>query len=122
MDLKQPTALATVAEVGSVTKAARLLHLVQPAVTRQIRLLQEDVGVALFDRTRHGMVPAAAGETPVQRARRAPQELERARAEIRPDPDEVSGIVAVGVPESVTDRMILMDRSVLAARTGAPGR
>ncbi|MFI0856379.1 LysR family transcriptional regulator, partial [Streptomyces sp. NPDC021098] len=55
MDVKQLKALITVAEVGSVTRAAELLHLVQPAVTRQIRTLEEELGVPLFQRTRQGM-------------------------------------------------------------------
>lgn len=103
MDLRQLTALVTVAEVGSVTKAARVLHLVQPAVTRQIRTLEEELGVPLFDRTRHGMVPTPAGELLVERARRALRELERARAEIRPDPDDVTGVVSIGMLESLID-------------------
>lgn len=103
MEFRQLTALVTVAEVGSVTKAARLLHLVQPAITRQIRLLEEEIGVPLFDRTRQGMMPTAAGEVLVEHARRALHELERARAEIRPDPREVTGIVTVGVLESLIE-------------------
>jgi DNA-binding transcriptional LysR family regulator len=103
VDLRQLTALVTVAEVGSVTKAARLLHVVQPAVTRQIRTLEEEIGVPLFDRTRQGMVLTPAGGVLVERARRALHELERARMEIRPDPGEVTGIVSIGLLESVTD-------------------
>jgi LysR family nitrogen assimilation transcriptional regulator len=103
VDLRQLTALVTVAEVGSVTKAAQLLHVVQPAVTRQIRTLEAEVGVPLFDRTRQGMVPTSAGEVLVERARRALHELDRARAEIRPDLGQVTGIVSVGLLESVID-------------------
>lgn len=103
VDLRQLTALVTVAEVGSVTKAARLLNVVQPAITRQIRTLEKEIGVPLFDRTRHGMVPTSAGEVLVERARRALHDLERARAEIRPDPGQVTGIVSVGLLESVID-------------------
>jgi LysR family transcriptional regulator, nitrogen assimilation regulatory protein len=106
MDLKQLAALVTIAEVGSVTKAALLLHLVQPAVTRQIRTLEEELGVPLFDRTRQGMVTTPAGEVLLERARRALQELERARAEIRPDVQEVTGIVTIGVLESVIDLLV----------------
>lgn len=106
MDIRQLTALVVVAEVGSVTRAARLLHLVQPAVTRQIRQLEEEVGVPLFERTRQGMVPTEAGEILVERARRALHELERARAEIQPNPDEVTGIATVGVLESVMDLVV----------------
>jgi DNA-binding transcriptional LysR family regulator len=103
VELRQLTALVTVAEVGSVTKAAKLLHVVQPAVTRQIRLLEEELGVPLFQRTRHGMVPTQAAEVLIMRARRALHELDAARAELRPEPGEVSGIVSVGLLESVLD-------------------
>ncbi|GAA0907627.1 LysR family transcriptional regulator [Pseudonocardia zijingensis] len=103
MELRQLTALLTVAEVGSVTRAAKLLHLVQPAVTRQIRLLEEELGTPLFERTRHGMVPTPAAEVLIMRARRALDELDRARAELRPEPGEVTGIVSVGLLESVLE-------------------
>jgi len=103
VELRQLTALVTVAEVGSVTKAAKLLHVVQPAVTRQIRILEEEFGVPLFERTRNGMVPTPAAEALIVRARRALHELERARAELRPEPGEVTGIVSVGLLESVLD-------------------
>jgi LysR family transcriptional regulator, nitrogen assimilation regulatory protein len=119
VDLKQLAALVTVAEVGSVTKAAALLHLVQPAVTRQIRTLEEEIGVPLFERTRQGMVPTEAGVVLVERARRALQELERARAEIRPEPGAVTGIVRVGVLESVLD--VVAEPLVAAVRSRHPG-
>jgi LysR family transcriptional regulator, nitrogen assimilation regulatory protein len=106
MELKQLAALVTVADVGSVTKAARLLHLVQPAVTRQIRLLEEEVGVALFERTPQGMTPTPAGAAFVERARRALHELERARTEARPSSEQVTGLVTIGLLESVTDLLV----------------
>lgn len=119
MDLRQLTALVTVAEVGSITKAAQLLHLVQPAVTRQIRLLEEELGVPLFERTRQGMIATAAGEVLVERARRALHELDRARAEIRPEPAAVTGIVTIGVLESVVD--LLVEPLVRAVTERHPG-
>src|ERR1700751_4496540 len=100
MDLRQLTALVTVAEVGSVTKAAELLHLVQPAVTRQIRSLEQELGVPLFERTRQGMHLTDAGAVMVDRARRALRELGRARAEIQPTPGVIAGSVSVGLLES----------------------
>ncbi|PXY28408.1 LysR family transcriptional regulator [Prauserella muralis] len=103
MDVKQLKALVTVAEVGSVTRAAELLHLVQPAVTRQIRALEQELGVPLFERTRHGMRLTAPGATLVERARRALTELDRARAELAPAKGELTGIVAVGLLESTAD-------------------
>ncbi|MBA6433091.1 LysR family transcriptional regulator [Streptomyces sp. GMR22] len=119
MDLKQLKALVTVAEVGGVTRAAELLHLVQPAVTRQIRTLEQELGVALFKRTRQGMQPTAAGTTMVARARRALNELDRARAEIQPMPGEVTGIVTVGLLDSASD--LLAERLVSAVTRERPG-
>ncbi|MEU6371668.1 LysR family transcriptional regulator [Streptomyces sp. NPDC046909] len=103
MDIKQLTAVVTVAETGSVTKAAQLLHLVQSAVTRQIIGLEEELGVPLFERTRQGMVPTDAGAALVERARRVLVEIERARAEIRPAHGHVTGIVHVGILGAALD-------------------
>lgn len=101
MDFKQLLAVVTVAESGSVTRAAHLLHLVQPAVSRQISSLEEELGVALFERTRQGMAPTPAGAAFVVRARRILSELERARAESRPSREQVTGIATVGLLGSV---------------------
>ncbi|WP_309032625.1 LysR family transcriptional regulator [Streptomyces alfalfae] len=119
MDVKQLRAIVTVAEVGSVTRAAELLHLVQPAVTRQIRTLEHELGVPLFERTGQGMRPTEAGVIMVDRARRALDELERARAEVRPTPGEVTGIVTVGLLESTSD--LLAEPLVTAVARAHPG-
>ncbi|MEU6541450.1 LysR family transcriptional regulator [Streptomyces sp. NPDC047000] len=103
MDIKQLRAIVAVAEAGSVTRAAELLHLVQPAVTRQIRTLEQELGVALFERTGQGMQPTEAGLIMVDRARRALGELERARTEVQPSPGQVTGLVTVGLLESTSD-------------------
>lgn len=119
MDVRQLKALVTVAEVGSVTRAAELLHLVQPAVTRQIRTLEQELGVPLFERTRQGMRPTEAGTIMVDRARRALNELERARAEVRPAPGVVTGIVTVGLLESTAE--LLAEPLVRAVARDHPG-
>jgi len=119
LDIKQLKAIVTVAEVGSVTRAAELLHLVQPAVTRQIRTLEQELGVDLFERTGTGMRPTEAGAIMVDRARRALNELERARAEVQPAPGEVSGIVTVGLLESTSD--LLSEPLVTAVARSHPG-
>jgi LysR family transcriptional regulator, nitrogen assimilation regulatory protein len=102
VEIRQLAALVAVADAGSVTAAARQLHVVQPAVTRQVRTLEEELGVALFSRTRHGMTLTAEGERLVERARRALAELETARLEISPAGGAVTGIVRAGLPASLT--------------------
>ncbi|MBP2328002.1 DNA-binding transcriptional LysR family regulator [Kibdelosporangium banguiense] len=119
MDLKQLKALVTVVEVGSVTRAAELLHLVQPAVTRQIRTLEQELGVPLFERTRQGMRPTEAGVNLAERARRALTELDRARAELAPTQGVITGIVTVGLLESAAE--LLAEPLVSAVLRDHPG-
>lgn len=103
MDLKQLQTFLAIAECGSATRAAQLLNIVQPAISRQMRLLEEELGTALFLRERHGMDLTEAGRVLVERARRVMRELEEARAEIQPADGVVSGFVSVGMPSSTCD-------------------
>jgi LysR family transcriptional regulator, nitrogen assimilation regulatory protein len=103
MDLKQLRAFLSIVETGSVTRAAELLHIVQPAVSRQIRLLEEDFGTPLFHRGRNGMEPTEAGTILVDRARRVLREVEQARDEIRPVSGALTGLVSLGLLPSTSD-------------------
>src|SRR5690349_38592 len=119
MDIKQLRALVTVAETGNVTRASTLLNIVQPAVSRQLKLLEEELGVVLFDRSRHGMDLTEAGRTLVEYARRVLNELERARAEIAPARGSIGGIVTVGLLPSTCD--LLSSALVRAVAARYPG-
>lgn len=118
MDVKQLMAVVAIADEGSVTGAARRLRLVQPAVSRQVRALETELGVELFERTRNGMHLTSAGEVMVERARRALSELDRARAELQPAPHDVRGVVSVGLLDSMTD--LVAEPLVAAVRDAYP--
>jgi LysR family transcriptional regulator, nitrogen assimilation regulatory protein len=105
MDFKQLRAFLTVAETGNVTRAAEVLHLVQPAVSRQVMLLEQDIGTPLFERERHGMMLTEAGRALVGYARRVMLELEKARAEIKAASTGVGGLVTVGLLPSTIDML-----------------
>lgn len=120
MDFKQLRAFLTVAETGNVTRAAEVLHLVQPAVSRQLRLLEEDIGSPLFERERYGMVLTDAGQALVGYARRAMLELDRARVEIAGSTSgTVSGLVTLGLLPSTID--MLSSPLVTAIAEAYPG-
>lgn len=68
----------TIADLGSLGRAAEVLHIAQPALSRQIRLLEEDVGVALMVRTPRGMSLTAAGRAYYPSARRLLDEAQAA--------------------------------------------
>lgn len=106
MDLKQLRALLVIAETGSVTRAADILHIVQPAISRQIKLLEEELGVSLFDRERHGMVLTAAGRQFAERTRNALRELDKGKEEVSPRMQQVYGSVVVGFLPSGAELMV----------------
>jgi DNA-binding transcriptional LysR family regulator len=62
MEIYQLRAFVTVAKLGHLTRAAEALHVTQPAVTAQIKALEEELGVALFDRRPGRMALTKAGE------------------------------------------------------------
>jgi DNA-binding transcriptional LysR family regulator len=116
MDFKQLRALLTIADTGSVTRAAELLHIVQPAVSRQLRLLEEDIGTPLFARGRNRMELTEAGRILVEYARRALHNLDRARAEITPMPGEVTGMVTIGLVPSLINQLANPLMATVSAR------
>ena len=62
MNLRQLKGFQVVCRTGSITRAAELIHLSQPALTRQIQDLESFCGCNLFERTRHGIVLTDEGE------------------------------------------------------------
>jgi DNA-binding transcriptional LysR family regulator len=61
MDLYQLKTLAAVAELGSLTQASRRLHVSQPAASAQIKALEKEFGIALFERKYNGLTLTRAG-------------------------------------------------------------
>lgn len=62
MRLEQITYFLQVAEKRSITGAAKMLYISQPALSKQIALLEQEVGVALFERQTRGVVLTSAGK------------------------------------------------------------
>ena len=62
MELYQLRSFAAVAEAGHLTRASEKLHISQPALSAQIKALEDELGVALFERTPSGMTLTTAGQ------------------------------------------------------------
>lgn len=69
LELRHLRIVCTIADAGSVTKAAALLGLAQPALAAQLKRIERAIGGQLFDRDRHGARPTALGELVLSRAR-----------------------------------------------------
>ena len=103
MELSQLRTLIHVAELGSLSKAADRLHIAQPALSRQVRLLEEELGVRLFARHGRGMVLTEQGQEILKHATRVMTELEELRAAASDTGAPLRGQIAIGFPPTVAD-------------------
>src|SRR5271156_6028669 len=92
--------LKAVADHGSFTRAAAALHVSQPALSQQIRELEERMGVQLLDRSGRTVRPTDVGETYLRHVRRALDELEVGDRAIRDVQDLSSGALRIGFTPS----------------------
>ncbi|MBL8519621.1 MAG: LysR family transcriptional regulator [Betaproteobacteria bacterium] len=83
MELYQLRGFAAIVESGHLTRAAERLHLSQPALSAQLKALEEELGVRLFDRTPGGMVLTAAGKRVLKSANRVLNAAKALKAEAR---------------------------------------
>src|ERR1039458_2957476 len=83
MELRQLRYFVAVAETGNISRAAQKMFLTQPALSRQVKALEDEVGQCLLERKAHSIRLTPAGETLLREARelfqRADQMLERVR-------------------------------------------
>jgi DNA-binding transcriptional LysR family regulator len=91
----------TVFELGSIGQAAEKLLLTQPALSKSIRQLEDELGVRLFDRTTVGVVPTVFGKALAMHAKTIEQQVRQAEAAISSLKGKAKGIVSVGVGPSV---------------------
>jgi LysR family nitrogen assimilation transcriptional regulator len=101
MDLKQLEYFRHVAELGSFTRAAAFLSVVQPALSRQVRQLEVELGQNLFERNGRGVVLTDAGSRLLEHARGILTQLGRARQDLEEQRNGDSGHVALGLPPSL---------------------
>jgi LysR family transcriptional regulator, nitrogen assimilation regulatory protein len=101
MDLKQLEYFRHVAELGSFTRAAAYLSVVQPALSRQVRQLEVELGQNLFERNGRGVVLTDAGSRLLEHTRGILTQIGRARQELEDQRNGDSGHVALGLPPSL---------------------
>ena len=83
MNLERIELFLKIVDTGSVSAAGREANLTQPAVSRSLKLLEEDIGADLFDRQGRGLLLTAAGRALIPCARQLLRESERARQQVQ---------------------------------------
>ena len=106
MELRQLRYVEAIARLGSVTRAAEELHIAQPSLSKQIQNLEQELGVALFNRVGRGIELADAGVVFVPYIRRILQEVEAAVEALQARQDLSSGHVSIGVSPTVGTRLL----------------
>lgn len=100
MEIRHVRYFVTVAEHLNVRQASERLHVTQPAVSRQIHDLEDELGVALFDRTARGLKLTVPGEAFLAEARRLLAMAEQAKRSARLSGQGLAGRLRIGMVES----------------------
>ncbi|WP_138471292.1 LysR family transcriptional regulator [Poseidonocella sp. HB161398] len=119
MDLKRLQTFLAVAEAGSLSAAADRLRIAQPALSRQIRILEGEVGQTLFARSREGMALTAAGKLLQARVSGLLRQLEQGVEDVRSMEEAPQGKVAVGLVPSAA--AVIGAELALAVHAAHPG-
>ncbi len=106
IDLRRAQVLRVVDQVGTVTGAARLLHLTPSAVSQQLRTLARDVGVDLLVPDGRGVRLSPAAHTLLRHADDIAERWEAARAELLDEAGRPPGALAVGGIPSSLDMLV----------------
>ena len=101
-DFRRLSNFMRIADAGSLSRAADLMRIAQPALSRQMRLLESELGVQLFSRHRRGMQLTPAGEELRARLMGPLRQIDLIVEDVRALSSQLGGNVAIGLPPTVS--------------------
>lgn len=101
IDLRSLRNFVAIASSGSISRAAESQHIAQPALSLQLKQLEERLGTGLFERHARGVSLTAAGERFLAHATDILRRMDAACEDVRSSAREPYGTVAIGMPQSV---------------------
>ncbi|MBH3428867.1 LysR family transcriptional regulator [Pseudomonas alkylphenolica] len=116
MEIRQIRYFVAVIDCGSLSQAARQVHVAQSALSKQMSALEDELGVQLFHRSHNGVVASEAGKVFYEYAQGMLKHLADARAAVTSNPDSVSGSIIVALPQSVATILAMPLMRAVAAR------
>ncbi|WCL53344.1 LysR substrate-binding domain-containing protein [Gimibacter soli] len=119
LKLKQLKLLTVVAQEGNILKASQILNIAQPAATKNIRELEETLGITLFDRTSRGVTPTPYGEVMIKHAKLVLAQLRHASEELTSLEEGTAGRIFVGTLLAASSA--LLPRAVALMKKERPG-
>ena len=118
MELRVLNYFLAVAREENITKAAQILHITQPTLSRQISQLEEELGVKLFHRSNHHIILTDDGMLLKRRAQELIELSEKTKRELSHDNELVSGEIAIGCGE--TKSIIELTKIIVSFRKRFP--
>ena len=118
MELRQLRYFVAIVDHGSLSRAALTLHVAQPALTQQLRQLEEELGVQLLHRSAQGVLSTDAGKIFYEHAQAILKQVADARSAVTQSATRPSGNVTLGLPHSISGALALP--LLLAARDQYP--
>lgn len=107
MELRQLRYFIAIVDHGALSRAAAALHVAQPALTQQIHLLEDELGVLMLHRSSRGVVPTDAGRKFYEHAQAIMKQVSDCKAGMTELANHPSGFVALGIPPSVSGILAL---------------
>ena len=99
MELRVLNYFLMIARESNITKAATLLHVTQPTLSRQLQQLEEELGVKLFERSNHSIILTEDGMLLQRRANEIVSLADKTRREFLKQDENISGEIAIGSGE-----------------------
>ena len=103
MEIRQLKYFVKIVELGSLTRAAEVLFIAQPALSQQMASLERDLGVKLLGRSVRGVTMTEAGEAFYKQANIILKQVDMARHVVLAAHEQPSGSVSVGLPSSIAN-------------------
>lgn len=107
MELRQLRYFVAIVDHGSLSRAALILHVAQPALTQQLRQLEEELGVQLLHRSAQGVLSTDAGKVFYEHAQAILKQVADARSAVAQSAERPSGAVTLGLPHSISGALAL---------------
>jgi LysR family nitrogen assimilation transcriptional regulator len=107
MELRQLRYFVAIVDHGSLSRAALVLHVAQPALTQQLRQLEDELGAQLLHRSAQGVTSTDAGRLFYQHALAILKQVADARSAVAQSTERPSGSVTVGLPHSISGALAL---------------
>lgn len=107
MELRQLRYFVAIVDHGSLSRAALVLHVAQPALTQQLRQLEEELGAQLLHRSAHGVLSTDAGKVFYEHAQAILKQVADARSAVTQSTTRPSGSVSLGLPHSISGALAL---------------